>query len=137
MTLFHSSNEKSDLTIAVALLGEVACTEGNYAEARKLFREAHLLKQARGDEWEIVLGLEDFAYLALAQGYMERAACLYGAAEQWNGGRWYRYPSKQQKHEKRVSAVREALGEEAFATAWKTGSRMSPEEAIAYALNTD
>jgi hypothetical protein len=36
--------------------------------------------------------------------------------------------------DRQVAAVREALGEEAFAAAWAAGQAMTPEEAIATAL---
>ena len=43
-------------------------------------------------------------------------------------------PVCRSEYERQVAAVRDALGEEAFAATWADGRAMTPEEAATYAL---
>ncbi len=43
-------------------------------------------------------------------------------------------PDEGPEYEKGLAAIREALDEEAFSTAWGTGKKMSLDEAVAFAL---
>jgi hypothetical protein len=66
----------------------------------------------------VLLCLEGLARVAVAQGRMERAAQLCGAAAARREDRgWPLPPAKRVEHEHTVAAAREALGEEAFAAA--------------------
>jgi hypothetical protein len=44
------------------------------------------------------------------------------------------WPAHRTEHERCVAAVRTALGEEAFASAWADGRAMALEDAVQYAL---
>jgi hypothetical protein len=46
-------------------------------------------------------------------------------------------PDNQEEYEHELSAIRAALGEEAFAAAWEAGRALSWEQAIAYALEEE
>jgi hypothetical protein len=43
-------------------------------------------------------------------------------------------PKERAEHEQAIASARAALGDEAFAAAWADGSKMTVEQAIAFAL---
>ena len=113
--------DKRSVAIALALLAEIACAEGNYAEALQLYRESLIVKRENQDELEMVRGLEDFAYLALVQQQTERAARLFGAAEVFLQGLG-------------LLSGRSVAEDAALAAAWAEGGTMTLEQAVRYAL---
>ena len=75
--------------------------------------------------------LEGLARVAVAQGRMERAAWLCGAAAAVREDRgWPLPPARRAEHDHTVAVARETLGEEAFAAAWARGHELSLEEAV-------
>ena len=86
----------------------------------------------------ILVSLEGLARVAVAQGRMQRAARLCGAAAALREDRgWPLPPAKRVEHERTTAAAREALGKEAFEAAWAEGHAMPLEDAINVALNND
>jgi predicted ATPase len=116
-------------------LGRVAQSQGDYNRARSLHMEAMVLCQEMGYEMISALQLAAFAMLAAAQNQMQRAARLFGAAETLIPAVRLALPVVQAQHDQAVSAIRAALSEKAFETAWEEGKKMDLEEAIAYALS--
>jgi hypothetical protein len=115
----------------LASLGSVACEAGEYERASRLYEES--LKQGRrlGQDIAILICLEGLARVAVAQGKMERAAWLIGAAAALREDRgWPLPPVKRAEHERTVATAHEALGEEAFEAAWVRGHTLPLEEAI-------
>jgi hypothetical protein len=89
-----------------------------------------------GTNYVIVFGLEGLARVLLAQGRMERAARLCGAAARLREDRsWPLPPTERAEHERTVAAARGALGEEAFKVAWARGHALPLEEVIADTLS--
>ena len=121
----------------LASLASVACEVGDYARASRLYEESLELGGRRmGLHHTILLCLEGLARVAVAQGRMERAAWLCGAAaalREYMG--WPLPPGKRAEHERIVAAAREALGEEAFDAAWIRGHSLPLEDAIADTLS--
>jgi predicted ATPase/class 3 adenylate cyclase/DNA-binding NarL/FixJ family response regulator len=78
--------------------------------------------------------LECLAMLAVGAGSHREAARLYGAAEaiRQRSGQ-VRFKIFDAIFEASVAALRDAMGEKDFDTAWAEGARLSTEEAIAYA----
>ena len=65
----------------------------------------------------------------------EAAAQLFGAVDGIRKSvRMILAPRDRTRYQSRIAAVRAALEEEAFATAWVRGKAMNLDEAIAYAL---
>ena len=88
-----------------------------------------------GQDIAILTCLEGLARVAVAQGRMERAARLCGAAAALREDRgWPLPPAKRAKNDRTVAAARDALGEEAFEAAWDRGHELSLEEAVRDAL---
>jgi len=82
-----------------------------------------------------VESLEVLASILCALGETERAARLLGAAAALRTSIGVsRSRRVAADHVRTVAAVREALGEEAFAAAWAVGSAMGLEEAVACAI---
>jgi tetratricopeptide (TPR) repeat protein len=119
---------------ALAHLGDLASARGDHDHAAQLYEEALALPGASGDRAVAALCLEGMAVLAMAAGQAGRAARLYGAAASQRRGIFVlNVWDEPVARDRRVAAVREALGEEAFAAAWAAGQAMTPEEAVAAA----
>jgi len=118
-------------------LASVEYEAGDHARATRLYAEALELGGRRmGLNHATLLCLEGLARVAGAQGRMERAAWLIGAAAALREGKgWPLPPATRAEQERIVTAAREALGEEAFAAAWARGHTLPLEEAIANILN--
>jgi predicted ATPase/DNA-binding XRE family transcriptional regulator len=116
----------------LASLGSVACEAGEYARASRLYEESLELGGRRmGLNHSTLVCLEGLARVKVAQGRMERAAQICGAASalrEYMG--WPLPPAKRAEHERTVAAAREALGEEVFAATWARGHALPLEEAI-------
>jgi tetratricopeptide (TPR) repeat protein len=79
--------------------------------------------------------LEGFAVLATTQKQMDRATYLFGAAEAlYIPLRFEMSARERAEHDQAIAAARASLGEEAFATAYEVGKKMTLDEAVAYAL---
>jgi tetratricopeptide (TPR) repeat protein len=116
---------------ALASLGNVACEAGDYARALRLYEESLELAWRMGLNHPILLCLEGLARVAVAQGRMERAARLCGAAAALREDKgWPLPPAKRAEHDRTVAAAHAALGEAAFTAAWARGHALPLEEAI-------
>jgi tetratricopeptide (TPR) repeat protein len=142
--LAMSRKSGQNVVSAAALygLGKIAHLQGDYPTARQLYQEA--LAQRQGEYamrawrrearalWGIPRFLEALASLAVAQQQMEPAARLFGATAAWHiAVRFLRAPIERTTRDSEIAAVRTALGEEAFASAWVAGQAMTLEQAVA------
>jgi predicted ATPase/class 3 adenylate cyclase len=137
LPIWRSWGDKVGIGMGLHRLGLAACLRGDAATARALYGES--LRQFReiGHPAGIVDCLEGIAGLAAAQRQAERATRLLGAAEALREVRRApRVPSRQADYEHTIADVRAALTEEAFTMVWAEGRAMTPEEAIAHALET-
>jgi len=108
--------------------GELAGATATYSESLALFR---VLKDIDG----ITDCVEGLAALSAAQGHHERAARLWGAAEELRAGLGTPiWPADRAGYDRAVAQTRAQLGEEAFASAWAAGRAMILEQAITEAL---
>jgi tetratricopeptide (TPR) repeat protein len=121
----------------LASLGNVACEAGEYARASRLYEESLELGGRRmGLKHTILLCLEGLARVVVAQGRMERAARLCGAAAALREDMgWPLPPAKRVEHDRTVVAARGTLGEDAFAAAWARGHALPLEKAITDTLS--
>jgi hypothetical protein len=73
--------------------------------------------------------------IAWTRGRLERAARLYGACAVMRKGSYVLYVwDDRVARDRRIAAVRVALGDEAFTATWAGGQAMTLEEAITLAL---
>ncbi|MDT8913145.1 LuxR C-terminal-related transcriptional regulator [Amycolatopsis sp. PS_44_ISF1] len=88
------------------------------------------------DHWLVALALETLAWAVADAGEHLRAAHLFGAAEAARtalGCRLSGLAHLLAHHDRCAGAARSALGEEKFAAAYRSGTRMREQEAVAYA----
>ena len=115
-----------------AQLGALAVARGRPDEAQALLDEGLGLSLAGHSTQNVTLYLAGFARLAFAEGDLERAALLAGAAEglQRRAGRRV-WPTLRRAEAELVTRVREALGADRFEEVFAAGSRLSQQEAVA------
>ncbi len=135
LALSRGTENEWGIVRTLASLGSVACEAGEYARARSLYEECLELGWRTRLKHPVLLCLEGLAQVAVAQGRPERAAWLYGAAAALREDRgWPLPPGKRAEHDRTVTVIRRALGEEAFEVAWTKGYERPLEEAIEHTL---
>jgi hypothetical protein len=105
-------------------------------QAAEMVREAMEIARDLKDKLGIFSTLGGLACVAVAMGWAERAAQLFGAAEVVAKASGYA-GDRVDQHEvdRQLAAARSILKRETFDAAWARGQNMSSEEAIAYALS--
>jgi hypothetical protein len=100
-----------------------------------LARQCLIRYRELGDRRRYRIPLERLAWVARVRGDPARAGRLLSAAEAIREASWGRRPpSDQELHEREVGLVNAALGESAFMAVWAEGRAMTPDQAVAYAL---
>ncbi|MCE7860868.1 MAG: XRE family transcriptional regulator [Chloroflexi bacterium CFX2] len=116
-------------------LADVTRLRADYRRATGMFKEALSLYQSAGDKIGPPFSLEALGLIASALGDAKRAARLWGAASAWREA--INEPLSviyQKDYAASVAQARTQLGEEVYGSAWSEGHAMSPEQAIALAL---
>jgi tetratricopeptide (TPR) repeat protein len=116
-------------------LGDVARLRADYKRATEMFKEALSHYHSSGDKFGPPFPLEALGLVAVAQGDAKRAARLWGAASAWREA--FSEPlslAYQRDYAESITQARTQLGEKVYAAAWSEGHAMSPEQAIALAL---
>ena len=116
-------------------LADVTRLRGDYKRATGMFKESLSLYQRSGNRVGPPFSMEALALVAVALGDAKRAARLWGAASAWREAIDEPLPPAYQRdYAASVTQARTQLGEEVYASAWSEGHAMSPEQAIALAL---
>ena len=136
LALFRELGDTFAIGNQLANLASVARDRGDYEQARRLHRESLALRRGLNDKPGFAECFEGLAFVAAGEGELERAARLFGAAEAIREaiGRQVELADRT-AHARTVPAVRAALDEDAFTSAWAAGRAMTLEAAIAYALD--
>jgi non-specific serine/threonine protein kinase len=130
-------DHKVSVAIALNNLGKIAREQGDTRAAWALHREGLTIRVELGDKGGYPWSLEAFARLAAPED-PERAARWWGAAEALRESLGLPLPpNEREEYDRKRSAARKALGEEPFATAWAEGRAMTPEQAVADALQEE
>ncbi|MGH7764044.1 MAG: BTAD domain-containing putative transcriptional regulator, partial [Candidatus Dormibacteraceae bacterium] len=129
------SREQSDVEmvgVCLLLLGHVALVEGRLEDSEQNLRESLGLMRSEGSSLSIANLLESLAAVAAAAGHKERALRLGGASEALRNRIGV---SPNSPLHKALAARLETIrnGAESLA-AWETGSQMSRQQAIEFAL---
>lgn len=131
--------------MSLAGLGDIARAQGDERRAAKTYAESLTLLRASDDTVLLIPLLDKVAALASLGGdpsarqradVLTRAAQLFGAAARLReeiGASLL--PIARRENERDVARVRTALGEEAFAAAWREGQSLSQGRAISAALD--
>jgi predicted ATPase/class 3 adenylate cyclase len=116
---------------ALVHLADVAEIEGDLAEARNRSRQSLAIRQGLGDMPGIAGAMEKLAWV-LAPDQPEAAARLIGCSEALREAIRAPIPAVALvDHARRLAALRERLGETAFADALGEGRTMAPVEVVA------
>ena len=116
-------------------LGNVARERGDYAGARALQEESLAICRQLGDQQGVAACLDEMTAVADGQSLPSQAARLGGAAASLRESLDAPLsPAEQAEVDKTIAAVREALGEDAFAAAWDAGRAMTWEQAVEFAM---
>jgi tetratricopeptide (TPR) repeat protein len=116
-------------------LADIARLRADYQRATGMFRESLSLYLSSGSKFGPPFSLEALGLVATALGDSKRAARLWGAASAWREAiNQPLPPTYQRDYAASMTQARTQLGEEVYASAWSAGHAMSPEQAIALAL---
>ncbi len=132
---FQALGDKAGTAYSLGKRGDIALHQGNSAQADLLHRESLALFWEIRDKRRIAECLERIAGVCAARGQGEKAARLFGAANNLREAIGAPLtPGERTDLERGLSHAREALGAEAFARAWELRRAMTLEEAVADAL---
>jgi predicted ATPase len=118
-------------------LGILDVGQGRLAQARELLGEALNLSLSARSTPFVALNLAAYARLAFAEGDLERAALLQGAAGglRRRGGRLKAWPMLRRGEAELVAQVRQTLGTAKFGEVFAAGTRLSQREAVSAVRN--
>ena len=137
LELFRELEDKDGTAVARYNLGSTAFYQERFDDAARLFEDSLALFRALGYREGIAYCLEGLAAAAAARGNATAAARLLGAADALSEELGTALePAERDRHERTAAAVRNQLGEEEFAAAWKDG-RTDGERAAEYALEVE
>ena len=133
--LFETLEDSEGMAFALVNQGFAALSQKQYEGAIELLRQA--LRRLAELEFRDVIGycFEGLAAVLAFTKRPEEAARLLGAAEALRESLGVGLaPAEQTTHDETVEAVRAALAEDRFATAWRHGRELPLDDAVAYAL---
>ncbi len=132
LALYREMEHREGMAEALSLLGRVEATRDDHVFARALYEESLTMAKEIGDKELIASGLEGLASVVAAQGEPTWAARLWGRAEVMREAIGAPLPPiERTDYDNAVAAVREQLGEEAFASTWAEGRTMTVEQVLA------
>jgi predicted ATPase len=124
------------ISLLLLALGEIARACGDLSGARELLVESLTMMAATGERLGLHGVLDAFAGLAMADGQVERAVLLAGAAEGLRRRQGTRsWPVQARQREQWLASGRTLLDDATFESSWQAGGAMSPEHAVAFALD--
>ncbi|HEU4745533.1 MAG TPA: tetratricopeptide repeat protein, partial [Anaerolineales bacterium] len=116
-------------------LADVTRLRADYKRATGMFKKSLSLYQSSGNKFGPPFSMEALGLVAAALGDAKRAARLWGAASAWREAINEPLPlSYQRDYADSITQARTQLGEKVYAAAWSEGHALSPEQAIALAL---
>jgi len=116
--------------------GRAECRNGDLESAESSLAEGLAIAADLTDPHAAAEAFEGCAELAVARHAAKRAATLFGAAARLREAMALPLPVHEEgDHDRLTAAARAALGEAAFDQAWRDGSAMALDQAMAYALN--
>ncbi|MDQ3897163.1 MAG: helix-turn-helix domain-containing protein [Actinomycetota bacterium] len=137
LTLYRSLGITRFTGVVLVTQAEVALARGDVPEARRVLRDALGAFVEVGERLAIPQALDSAAELALATGQPARAARLLAASARLRiTSGIHTWPSVGRRSGRCIARARAALGG-AFATIWAEGQSMTPDAAIAEALDID
>ncbi len=119
-------------------MANVTAKQGDEATARSLYMESIILFRELGNQRGIVWALSGLARIGQAQGHLQSAATLLGAVEALLMAINARLDEPEHSDSERaVAALRTQLDEADFKRAWVEGQRLTVEQAITLAQQSE
>jgi tetratricopeptide (TPR) repeat protein len=132
--LFRELGAPTLITYALSGLGEVLYRRSEYERAAAVLRECISRQREAGYQLGTAEALDTLALSVCTTAQWTRGVQLFGAAEGLRERAGAPHSPNRHSHVERVlGQARAELGDDAFATAWQAGCRMSLDEAAAYA----
>jgi non-specific serine/threonine protein kinase len=117
-------------------LGDLARASGDLPAAQQLLRESLALMDRTGERLGLHGVLDALAELATANGHVERAVRLAGAADRLRRRQGTQsWPLLARRRKEWLTRARTSLGEDTFGLLWRAGGEMSVEHAVELALH--
>ncbi|MGW0040744.1 ATP-binding protein [Rhodococcus sp. NPDC003348] len=136
LVVTQATGETLYRSYSLCILG-LALVRTDHVRARALLEEGLQLDRAADDIVGTAISVEALAWIAERDNDPGRAAVLLGAAQTlWQavGSSGVTVPALQGFHEQCVDRTRRALGDRAFAVAFRRGAEASVEDSVAHAL---
>jgi predicted ATPase/class 3 adenylate cyclase/Tfp pilus assembly protein PilF len=138
VALVRDLGARGDVALGLCNLGWIALLQDDLSRAADLYRESLSLSWDTGLNPLVQNALEGHTCVAGARGETERAAQLWGAAQDLHEVKGIpRDIDFLAEADARISAVRSGMGEEAWDEAWRKGRAMTLDEAVSYALEEE
>jgi predicted ATPase/DNA-binding XRE family transcriptional regulator len=132
LDIFREARNDRFVALGLNSLGLVAHLRGDVARALALHRESLALFRTSDYTLGMVEALEAIASDLCDFGEIERAATLYGGIDAWRTAAGAPIPPPERPtYNRNLTALRGALGEEAFAAAWAAGRAMTLQQVFA------
>ena len=131
----QSLGDKQGLAYGLGNLGNIDIYLGDLAEARRRHIQSLTLLQELGDQAAMLVSFDAFAQIFRLSGMVGQSVMLFSARESLRTNIGEILHDKQQTEmNEAVGDLQDALGQEAFSTAWEFGQSMSWEDAVAGAF---
>jgi predicted ATPase/uncharacterized protein HemY len=135
---FQEYGDKAGIGTALKGLGDVALLRAEHAAARRHYRDSLGVFREIGRRQLVAGVLERFARLAAAEADPALSVRLLAAAQALRDTLGTpRPPNEQPEHQAQLHALRHALGEAAFTSAWQEGEALSWDQAAALTLGEE
>lgn len=138
LELRKQSGNKWGVGVSLGTLGWIAMRQGDPEQAVARLAASLEVRQEIGDKSGIAWCLERLGEIAFTRGQPDKAAREFGAASALRASIGSVIDSvDQSQYASTLTALREQLGKEQFASAWADGGALTLRHAIEFALKTE
>ncbi len=131
LPVFRELGDRRMIAGVLYNLGDLSLQQGDGDGARRYLRDSLELRHQIGEVGGMAEALEGFGRLSVAEGKPADAARLMGAASKMRetvGAPLA--PVNQAEYDRAVERARQALGEDAYQSAWRAGRELAPDQAV-------